>query len=223
MNYLLAQMTLASRGDDVEGWMNILFVVILAVFWAVAGIVKAKARKSQPEDEGESPSQPARRRPARGSSLREQLLKQFYGPAEPTQREPSSPGPQQPGTRAAGPRPAEPAYAAELERAVPECKAEPQRIDLLAAAQPLSELESLLPDTQAQPEIGTLPDFAGNIGVHLPDKGARAPAELPQAEDLAEILLDYADPEELRRAILHYEILGRPLSLRDSSAYSAGL
>ena len=42
MNDLLEQIILAARNNDVEGWMNILFVVVLAVLWAVGGIVKAK-------------------------------------------------------------------------------------------------------------------------------------------------------------------------------------
>jgi hypothetical protein len=40
------------------------------------------------------------------------------------------------------------------------------------------------------------------------------PAEMPQTKYLSEILSDYEDPEKLRRAILHYEILGKPMSLR---------
>ena len=207
MNYMLSQIILASRSDDGEGWMNILFVVVLAVFWAVAAIVKAKAKKPEPEDEEESPSQPARRPPSRGSTLREQLLKQFYGLADPTQRPPSRPEPRQPATRAAEPRSAEPDYAAELERAVPEYEAGPERTGTLTPAQPPPELTSVLPE------------LTGALVINLGGQGARTPAELRQAEDLAEILLDYADPEELRRAIVHYEILGRPLSLRESSAH----
>jgi hypothetical protein len=44
---------------------------------------------------------------------------------------------------------------------------------------------------------------------------AVAGAEIPLAKYLSEILSDYDDPEKLRRAILHYEILGKPLSLRE--------
>lgn len=40
---------------------------------------------------------------------------------------------------------------------------------------------------------------------------------------LAESLLDYRDPAELRRAILHYEILGKPLSLRGPGEQIIGL
>jgi hypothetical protein len=42
-----------------------------------------------------------------------------------------------------------------------------------------------------------------------------APAEIPQTKYLSGILSDYDDTEKLRRAILHYEILGKPLSLRE--------
>jgi len=49
-------------------------------------------------------------------------------------------------------------------------------------------------------------------------KDATIVAETPQIQYLAEALLDYADPDELKRAILHYEILGKPLSLRSPSS-----
>lgn len=42
-----------------------------------------------------------------------------------------------------------------------------------------------------------------------------AAAEIPATHHLSDLLSDYADPDKLRRAILHYEILGPPLSLRD--------
>jgi hypothetical protein len=53
--------------------------------------------------------------------------------------------------------------------------------------------------------------------------GVAAPAEIPRAKYLSEILSDYENPESLRRAILHYEILGKPLSLRDPSEHIIGL
>ena len=50
----------------------------------------------------------------------------------------------------------------------------------------------------------------------LKNKHISTPAETSQAKCPAEILLAYDDPEKLKRAILHYEILGKPLSLRDN-------
>jgi hypothetical protein len=39
---------------------------------------------------------------------------------------------------------------------------------------------------------------------------------------LSEVLADYENSEELKRAILHYEILGKPLALRDPSRVIIG-
>ncbi|MGD8787198.1 MAG: hypothetical protein PVJ60_07225 [Phycisphaerales bacterium] len=47
--------------------------------------------------------------------------------------------------------------------------------------------------------------------------------KIPESKYLSEVLMDYADPDELRRAILHYEILGRPLALRDPPGQLIGL
>jgi hypothetical protein len=47
--------------------------------------------------------------------------------------------------------------------------------------------------------------------------------EVVESKYLSEVLLDYADPDELRMAILHYEILGMPLSLRGPSGQIIGL
>ena len=64
----------------------------------------------------------------------------------------------------------------------------------------------------------------------LEDKVLGLSAETVQLSRSAELLepepvlvLDLADAEELRRAILHYEILGKPVSLRDRSAQIIGL
>ena len=47
----------------------------------------------------------------------------------------------------------------------------------------------------------------------------RVSSEITDEELFTEILSDYSDPEELRKAILNYEILGKPLSLRTQSDY----
>jgi len=74
-----------------------------------------------------------------------------------------------------------------------------------------------------QPDNREVPESTRKSVIQLEDKITPVPAEMPETEYLSELLLDYADPEELRRAILHYEILGRPLSLRDPSGDIIGL
>jgi hypothetical protein len=51
----------------------------------------------------------------------------------------------------------------------------------------------------------------------LPDSSVKTIESVSEDDYFSETLLDYADPEELRKAILHYEILGKPLSLRGQS------
>jgi len=48
-------------------------------------------------------------------------------------------------------------------------------------------------------------------------------AAKPVLKDVSQPVLDYTDADELTRAILHYEILGRPLSLRKPSERIIGL
>jgi hypothetical protein len=82
------------------------------------------------------------------------------------------------------------------------------------------------PDFEELPELQTsieaLPEFTGKTVEGLVGKRKDIP-EVPESKYLSEVLLDYADPDELRMAILHYEILGRPLSLREPSAQIIGL
>ncbi len=80
---------------------------------------------------------------------------------------------------------------------------------------------------------------AAKLGTHMPSqkRGALSTASVEQSVKLADKavaglgadivspeigyeiaaspVVDFADPEELRRAILHYEILGKPLSMRE--------
>jgi hypothetical protein len=84
-----------------------------------------------------------------------------------------------------------------------------------------------------------LPEFTAEMALAIPatvkkdvrlssveaPEGMRVamPAEIPRAKYLSEILSDYDDSEKLRRAILHYEILGKPLSLREPGEHIIGL
>jgi hypothetical protein len=95
------------------------------------------------------------------------------------------------------------------------------------------------PRPQVQPKLEELPEFTAEMALAIPatvKKDIRlssveapevmrvaAPAEIPRVKYLSEILSDYDDPEKLRRAILHYEILGKPLSLREPGEHIIGL
>jgi len=92
--------------------------------------------------------------------------------------------------------------------AIGAAKKRPMRIP---AAEALEEPKLPRPAPQVQPAIEQLTQLISK------------PVERPEPGLAMESLLDYADPEELRRAILHYEILGKPLSLRGPGEQIIGL
>jgi hypothetical protein len=111
-------------------------------------------------------------------------------------------------------------FAAEAEQAFQVQTAEPKSQPKQTLSQPRPQPR---PKAQIQPDIRELPQFTSKAVKELDDKRLARPARLAPAEYLSELGLDFADPDELRRAILHYEILGKPLSLRDPSASVIGL
>jgi len=171
MNTFLTQTILAARNEDIEGWMNILIVVVLAVFWAIGGILKARTKKPEQEQE-QLADKPTRRQVAMPQV--EQLRRKIRRP--------------RPVIQITTPKKPMPVLTSEVleEPRLPELKPE------------------------VQPAVEELPQLISK------------PVERPEPELAIESLLDYADPDELRRAILHYEILGKPLSLRGPGEHVIG-
>ncbi len=104
--------------------------------------------------------------------------------------------------QSARPRPAAPAPAARYQR-LPEPK-------LAALTSRLKPGLQEIPEPISKP-IEELQDYRPS------------PAEKPGPEFSPAFLPAYDDPEQLRRAILHYEILGKPLSLRSPGEHIIGL
>ena len=194
MNILLAQLILAGQGgDDAKGWMNILFVVVLAVFWIISGIVKATSKKPQERQKQQPPVRKPIHKvpsPATVSGLSSARSKKT------TQARP------QPRSRPA-------MLASKVEKAL--------RSKTIEATQ---KLESLPPKRQAEPIIQDIPEYTSKPLIEPDHMRLGIPQKATKEEDLPEIVLDYSDPEELTKAILHYEILGPPVSLRSPSHQS---
>jgi len=195
----MAQIVLARRGDD--GWMNILVVVVMAAIWIVGGIIKATKTKS---GDKQQPSRAASRKPpAHGRGGQQQRPgRAAERPAGPAQRLEQPSGATKRRTTLADLREAARKFAAEAEQAF-----QPQ------TTRPASKPPEPVSKPQIQPET-----TAQIEPVVAPIKGftnKQAAAEMPPTQHLSDLLSDYANPDKLRRAILHYEILGPPLSLRD--------
>lgn len=228
MNALLAQFIMLARGRDIEGWMDILVIVLVAAVYGLGTILKTKKRKKDQEQTEEELTRKPQRKPASSRGVLEQFVSDIQRAFEPTEerdsRSAAQPAPKK--LTRTQPAPAARKYAAEAKPA-------PQPKPITPPAKPKKPgLKLSMPAPQVQPEfeelpelqtgIEALPEFTGKTVEGLVGKRKDMP-EVPESKYLSEVLLDYADPDELRMAILHYEILGRPLSLRDPSGQIIGL
>ncbi len=222
MNYSLAQIILVAQSRDPGGWMNILVLVIIAAVYGLGTIIKTKRKKSQEQVEEELSRKPARKPATGGRGVLEQFFNELRNLAEPAQDRESRPIDQPERQKIARPQPAVRKYAAEAKQA-----------GRVQPTTPPAKYKLSIPAPQVQPdfeelqEIGTsieaLPEYTSKTVKGLVSKGKGMADKVPESKYLSEVLLDYADPDELRMAILHYEILGRPLSLRDPSGQIIGL
>jgi len=198
MSNLLAQIVLARRDDG--GWMNILVVVVMAAIWIVGGIIKATKTKS---GDKQQPSRlPSRKPPAHSRGGQQQMPGRAERPAGPAQRLGQPSGAQKKRTTLADLRAAARKFAAEAEQAFQPQATKPAPKPPEPASKPQIQPETT---PQIEPVVAPIRGFA--------DK--QAAAQMPPTQHLSDLLSDYANPDKLRRAILHYEILGPPLSLRD--------
>jgi hypothetical protein len=206
MSDLLAQIVLAQRDVEDDGWMNILVVIVMIVFWIVGAVVKAMKTKSEQQ---EQPSRvPNRKAPVRARAGAE------HGPAHarrhqagPAQRAERRPATETKRTTLADLREAARKFAAEAEQAFQPPTKTPAPSPTPRRQQPPAE-----PDITSDALVKGEPVIPRTEG--LAEKQAAA-AKVPPSPFLSDLLSDYADRDKLRRAILHYEILGPPLSLRD--------
>jgi len=204
--------------------MDILILVIIAAVYGLGTIIKAKkGKKAQEQSEEELSRKPARKPATGGRGLLEQFINELRGLAEPTQERESRPAQPAP-KKVARPQPAPTVrkYAAEAKQAGRVQPTTPPAKYKLSIPAP-----QVQPDFEELPELQTgieaLPEFTSKTVKGLVGKGKGMADKVPKSKYLSEVLLDYADPDELRMAILHYEILGRPLSLRDPSGQIIGL
>lgn len=222
------QCSLLAQGDDAGEWMNILFIVVVAVFWAIGGIVKA-AGAGRP-----ARRQPEKRSSAKGTSRRETWLQQLARKAEEIQRaveNQGKPQPQRPQERPPQAKPSKPPAGQVTVRTGPggQSVLVYERQAKSAAAQwqeqqtrkrrersPASRIrartvqETRQRPTPSSPEISAAPAVSRRQQPLVSE-----PHEAMPAVKVRMPLVDYSDVDALKRAILHYEILGKPLAFRD--------
>lgn len=193
--------------DDAGRWMNILFIVVVAVFWAIGGLVKVASNKSHKQ--GAS-------RPSDGWK-RETWLQQLTKKAQDIQRAMGREGskeqphpsyhPQEHPIEAS--RPPEGRVAALVhERQEPQRPAERLQQPARAQAGPKAAFQA---ERQIAAESLNVP-MASQQPMRTPLRAATTTAP---ADHASPPIIDYMDRDALEKAILQYEILGKPTALRD--------
>jgi len=182
------------QNDDVGEWINILVFIVLGLFWLIGGLVKNLTPKKDRRQGGKAVSKTARPSPpARNRNLghdRETWGQRLARKAEKIQA-------------AAAER------AREIERQVQgqpaRSKTGPRRV-LKPTDRPPTQEEGTAAQPGPEEPAELVPDLAMPLKV----------ANMARTEDQQPaVTIDLTDPKLLREAILHYEILGKPLALRE--------
>jgi len=201
MNEYLISSVLAARHEDIESWMQMLVFVIVIAGYALSAILKTTKKKAEGQGEQE-------RQPQRPSRLK--LQRQGPPTGKPKAKKVVH---MQPGVGKVSTKKRQ-AKQVQIIKPSPE----PRPAELTPHIQP--QFEEL-----AKPRLGRIEPLEQPTDERPEAEGlsVKAPVDIQEGKYLGEIVSDYADLEQLRRAILHYEILGRPLSLRDPSEHIIGL
>ena len=201
MSVFLMQTILAARNRNIEdsGWMQILFLIAMAVFW-ILGAMKAKSRKKEESEEQESmPMHRAHARPpasGRGGQQKK-LSPQQHRAYVAWQQQQSQKQPKQQKRTITRPQPSVQKTTALKPRVA-------KKLGIMRGL----DVGDLVPEEALELEAPK-----HSVGGSSPGEGRHA-AQADELALLAGLRSDYADPEQLRRAIVHCEILGKPLSLR---------
>jgi hypothetical protein len=209
MNDFVTQIICAARRPDFEdnGWVQLLVFLVVAVIYALGSIVKTKkGRKAEGQEQKSSfgfSRKAGQKLPTTGKTRKQRIEEVEPRPA------PTSSGPQTP--RRVTIRP-----AADWTEVVGKV------LEAVTGVTPtFGEPPAVSEAGMSKPKVSPIPPpgvgQAIEPAVRTPSKpeGFLMPSEVPVPAYLTEILTDYADPEKVRKVILHYEILGKPLSLRD--------
>ena len=222
MEHMTQFILLARRGDS-EDWVNILIIVVMAVLWLVAGLIKTMGKKSpqqeQPEAEGSAgpqrrPGESWQQRLARKAEEIQRRLEEQAGVREPGRqrpptREAATRAPQGPGAKISvrPGRQGESVVLYERPPSQPATQREAQRA--VAAAGQYSTAPMIEPAHRDTPEP-MMEDLA-SIMAEPPEP--LKPGEVQQGPSRDSggfepaAVIDYGDPDALKKAILHYEIL----------------
>jgi len=189
------------RGDDGSGWMTLLVFAVVIVLNAVAGLIRARKRKADLQQQ-----QPAAgpRRPAKPQQVPAPQPIRPQPAAAPRREAPTRPKPRtivRPGSA--------------LEAFVSEIKAE-----IMGGIKQARERKT---PAKPPPQTDKTKAKAGPVRHAAATPSSLRGAKPAAADALSGIMPDFSGPDDLSRAIVYHEVLGKPVSLRQPGDYLIGL
>jgi len=232
--------------EGLGDWANILFVAVLAILWLLGALVKAIGKKGSPREQaGQEDAPKVRRLP--GESWQERVVRKaqemqrrleeeagLREPDEPPRptRPAARPSPQAPAgkiTVRSGPK-GESVMVYEPPESQPSAERQDQAARQRAAQEAVTaagqygarqatpvETPIRIGVPKREPVMDDLPSVIAEPPKPLePGEAPREPTSEPTGFEV-DAVIDYSDPDALKKAILQYEILGRPMALRDTT------
>jgi len=249
---LAAQLDLLAQGPHFEDWGDFLVIAIMAVLWLAGALAKAiGGRKAPPPQHQQKASAQQQRR--KQESWHERLVRKAeemqraaeakgkqIEPQARSQTEATRPPGQPPGPPAGkvtvrpGPKGESvivyerPASQAATERTHQAIRQRATRKAILSAGRRAARPSAPEPVTPTvRPGFEPIVEGMTSVMSDLPRPLEPADVSLDTARKStgyqAGSVIDYSDPDALRKAILHYEILGKPLALRGPSEEATSL
>jgi hypothetical protein len=224
----IAQLHIVAQSGD--GWADLLVFLVVAAFWVIGGLVRVARRRSQ-EASVRPQGRPRESWQQRLARKAEELQRATEMKRPEPAREPVAPNrptPPRGQVRVRPGRGGEPVlvYEQNQPRATTakarHAARQQQAREAVAAARYTAAREPAPELNVGVRGLGPGPTTEGVAGVTLsptrPELGVERLATPQESVGYAPAsIIDYNDPDALRKAILHYEILGTPLSLRDPS------
>jgi hypothetical protein len=229
MNELLEKMSFLGQSNDVEGWMDILILVVVAAVYGLGAILKTAKSKKEEQEKNQRIQGPQKKPAKGGRGLFEQFVMEVKKAAEEAKKATETAQqktlqkipPQQAGLQKVAGQVRQISQTQVKAAPAPAAKAPPVKPKI---SRSIPKVESEF-DKFAQFDKGIqgLPAISTKVVGLSGKKKKKKHAETMEAILVDDVLWDYDNPDELKRAIVHYEILGKPLALRNPDESIIGL
>lgn len=239
MNSLFAQLQVVGQIDS-DQWVNFLVLAVMAVLWLFASLIKAASKRKPPQSQPGGPAKVQRETwQVRLARKAEELQRAMEGQSEETaerlqrrleeragRRERVEERPPGKITVRSG-RGGESVLVYERAEPAANSTREQHAARQREAKEAVAAAGRKAMMSPPEPKIETIEPASRPAAEELPDVTLPLPQPLEPSKEGPETrrepvpgyepasIIDSNDPDALRKAILHYEILGKPIGLRD--------